>query len=231
MLTKSDIEKLEKHIGYSFKSSDYLLLALTHSSYANEARDPKIKSNERIEFLGDAVLNIAISDYLYRNYEDLPEGELTRIRATTVCESSLVNCAEKLDLGSFLMLGKGELLTGGRSRPSILADAFESLIGAIYLDGGMAKASEFIIKNLKSTIIEAVSGEICNDYKTSLQEKLQKVGESHIKYTVLEEKGPDHDKTYVIQVEANNNLKGIGIGKSKKEAEQNAAKAVLEMLK
>lgn len=230
MIAESKIKELEKHIGYSFKNIDNLILALTHSSYANETRKLNIKSNERVEFLGDAILNVVVSDYLYRNYTDMPEGELTRIRANTVCESSLVSCAKNINLGDYLLLGKGELHTGGRNRPSILADAYESVIGAIFLDGGIKKAREFILRDLKNTITEAISGELFTDYKTSLQEELQKNGNCSIIYSVIKEKGPDHDKIYVIEVIANNNLRGVGIGKSKKEAEQNAAKDALEKL-
>ena len=220
--------ELEYKIKYNFNNRNRLLLAMTHSSYANEVKGDALTSNERLEFLGDAVLNFIISDAIYRKYPDLSEGEMTKARANIVCESSLMKCADDIGIGAFLLLGKGEEITGGRTRPSILSDAFESLIGAIYLDGGIDGARGFIEQTMPHLIDNAVRGLISMDYKTQLQEKVQKNGEHRIIYTIINEKGPDHDKVFVSQVSVDNRLLGIGKGKSKKEAEQNAAKAALE---
>jgi len=222
-----DLEELEKKINYSFKDKDNLFLALTHSSYANENKRYNLISNERLEFLGDAVLNIVISEKIYLKYEDLDEGEMTKARSLIVCESSLVICANKINLAKFLLLGKGEELTGGRSRPSILSDAFEALIGAVYIDGGIKNVRKFINNNMKEIIGHAVNGNDYPDYKTQFQEVVQSKGEMKISYEVLGEKGPDHDKTFISQVKVENEPMGMGKGKSKKAAEQNAAKNAL----
>lgn len=224
----NNLEVFESIIGYTFKNRKNLILALTHSSYANENRTRKLSSNERIEFLGDAVLNIIISETIYSKYEDLAEGQLTKVRANIVCEQSLVKCANKIEIGKYLLLGKGEEISGGRSRVSILSDAFEALIGAIYLDGGMKKAKAFILTQMEQLIYDAVKGVIFLDYKTELQEVLQRDGEKKIVYEILEENGPDHDKEFVAQVKVVEKVYGIGKGKSKKEAEQAAAKSALE---
>jgi len=223
-----NISEFENKIDYVFKNKQNILLALTHSSFANENKNEKIKSNERIEFLGDAVLNIVISEIIYNRHSNLSEGELTKARANIVCESSLVKCANSIDIGRYLLLGKGEELTGGRTRVSILSDAFESLIGSIYIDSGIKSAKKFIMKTMKHLIDGSVNGVIFMDYKTQLQETVQKTGEHKITYEIVEEKGPDHNKIFVSQVIIDERVKGIGEGKSKKEAEQNAAKAALE---
>jgi len=230
-LLKKNIHEFENLIEYKYKDINNAIRAFTHSSYANEVKDPAIKSNERLEFLGDAVLNVTISDIIYRKYPDLSEGEMTRIRASIVCEPSLMQCAIKLKLGEYIMLGKGEELTGGRNRASILADAFESVIGSIYIDGGMRKARSFILKQMKKNIEDGVKGTIFIDYKTSLQELIQKKGEAKISYRVLEEKGPDHNKVFVVEVSVDNKVLSIGEGKSKKEAEQNAAMKAFNKIK
>ncbi len=225
------LKELESVIHYTFSDTKKLLLALTHSSYANEKRSDGLCSNERLEFLGDAVLNIVTSDYIYRNFPSLPEGELTKIRAAIVCEGSLMKCANRIGLGNYLSLGKGEENTGGRTRTSILSDAFEALIGAIYLDGGLQQASGFIFSTMNELFRDISTNELFNDYKTQFQEFVQKKGDQKISYRILEEKGPDHDKVFVVQVFVGDKALGIGEGKSKKEAEQIAAKAALGNLK
>ncbi len=228
---KEKLASLEEAIGYSFKDKNLILLALTHSSYANENKQEKLKSNERLEFLGDAVLNVVISECIYRDFADLAEGEMTRIRSDIVCEPSLVRQANRIDLGGYLLLGKGEELTGGRKRPSVLSDAFEALIGAIYMDGGIEKAREFICENMGCLIKEAVEGSLFADYKTRLQELVQKSGHSFVKYEIIEERGPDHSKVFVSHVLVNDKVAGRGEGRNKKEAEQNAARAALKAWK
>lgn len=225
------LKELESVIHYTFSDMKKLLLALTHSSFANEKKCDGLCSNERLEFLGDAVLNIVTSDYIYRNFPSLPEGELTKTRAAIVCEGSLMKCANRIGLGSYLMLGKGEENTGGRTRTSILSDAFEALIGAIYLDGGLQQASGFIFNIMSELFRDISSNELYKDYKTQFQELVQKKGEQRISYRILEEKGPDHDKVFVVQAYVGDNALGTGEGKSKKEAEQLAAKAALDNLK
>lgn len=224
------IDEFQKIIGYKYKDPKFYLLALTHSSYANENREVKLKSNERIEFLGDSILSLSISEYLYMNCSKLAEGDLTRVRATLVCEGSLVKCANKLSIGSFLLLGKGEESTGGRMRPSVLSDAFEAIIGSIYLDGGLKDAKQFVIRQLEQSIREAVSGSSFTDYKTQFQETIQKNGSKKITYKIIDEKGPDHSKYFVAQVDVEGSIVGTGEGKSKKEAEQMAAKTAIEKL-
>ena len=226
-----EAKKLEDEIKYDFKDKRKLLLAITHSSYANEKKGEGLSSNERLEFLGDAVLNIITSDYIYKNYPALPEGELTKTRASIVCEDSLMKCARKIGLGYYLLLGKGEENTGGRARTSILSDAFEALIGAIYLDGGLEKAAEFIHGAMKDIYENINSCKVFVDYKTQFQEAVQKSGEQKIVYKILAEKGPDHNKVFDVQLSVGDKIYGTGEGKSKKEAEQNAAMAALGKLR
>lgn len=223
-----NIDKFETIIKYKFSNKKYILEALTHSSYSNENKNYDF--NERLEFLGDSILSIIVSDYLFKNEKDLPEGELTKLRANIVCEESLSDAANKIELGKYMLLGKGEEATGGRQRISILADAFEAVIAAIYLDGGLESAKEFVLDYMKEIIIDSRRGKIFRDYKTHLQEVLQGQGESNIWYKLLDEKGPDHNKIFIMQVGANDNVLGIGEGKSKKEAEQLAAKIALKKL-
>ncbi|BEP29406.1 ribonuclease III [Helicovermis profundi] len=221
-------EKLQKNIGYVFTNISFLDEALTHSSYSNERRNNLTHNNERLEFLGDSVLSIVISDYLFNNYKDLPEGELTKIRSKIVCESTLGECSRKLELGKFMFFGKGEEMTGGRERTSILADAFEALIASIYLDGGIEESRKFILYQMRSKINDSVEGKVFLDYKTHLQEVIQVNSANHISYEIFKEEGPDHCKIFHTHVKLNENVVGIGKGRSKKESEQEAAKMALE---
>ena len=222
------MDKLEEKIGYKFKNKELLKTALTHTSYAYEHN---VESNEKLEFLGDSILEFISSVYLFNNYENLKEGEMTKVRATVVCEKSLYKVAKMLNFSDFLYLGKSEKLSGGEDRPAILADSVEAVIAAIYLDGGLNEAKRFIIENLKNEIEIASKNVGQKDYKTVLQEKLQEHGEVEIKYTILSETGPDHDKTFEAQVECNKKKLAIGKGKSKKQAEMEAAKKALESMK
>ena len=222
-----NISKLEELIGYSFKNKELLKHALSHSSYANE-RKIHGRSNERLEFLGDSVLSIVVSDYLYKNM-NVAEGELTKIRASLVCEKSLHIFATQINLGDFMRLGKGEENTGGRERPSILADAFEAVIAAIYLDGGMEAAAKHILRFMPENIIEAKKP-VFSDFKTVLQEIVQKNPEEKVEYVLIGEEGPDHNKRFVVEVCLNSQVIGKGKGRSKKEAEQLAAKEALELM-
>lgn len=215
-------------IGYVFKNEELLKTALTHSSYANENKHLGIPSNERLEFLGDSILNLIVSRYIFLNYSHLPEGEMTKIRASVVCEPALKEAALFLDIGKFIKLGKGENLTGGRNRPSILSDAVEAIAGGIYIDGGFDAATEFVLNQLEELIKRSASGVGMIDYKTKLQEELQKNGDVKIVYEVIQESGPDHDKKFSVQVRCKNKILGTGSGKSKKEAEQHAAQRALE---
>ena len=205
--------------------------ALTHTSFANEAKNIAITHNERLEFLGDAVLELVISEYLYTNFKQFSEGELTKARAHIVCEPTLAECATRLGLGDFLLLGKGEENSGGRHRNSILADAFEAVIGAIYTGSSFGSARDFILQNLKHALQTVEHNGYMRDYKTMLQEYVQRSGEVKIAYEVTKEHGPDHDKLFEIAVTITNTVLGIGTGKSKKEAEQSAAKQALIKLK
>ena len=222
----SNIELFEQKINYEFKNKEYILEALTHSSYSNENKNYPF--NERLEFLGDSVLSIVISDYLFKKETKLPEGELTKIRANIVCEESLSEVSKNIHLGKYMLLGKGEEATGGRERISILAYALEAVIAAIYLDGGIKCAREFILTNMEKIINDSIKGKIFRDYKTCLQEVLQSNGENNIWYKLIEEKGPDHNKRFVMEVGINDTVLGVGEGKSKKDAEQVAAKCALD---
>lgn len=225
-----NMKDLESVIGYAFKDRKKLLLALTHSSFANEKRNDDLTSNERLEFLGDSVLNIVTSEYIYKNFPSLPEGEMTKTRASIVCEGSLMKCANKIMLGNYLLLGKGEENTGGRTRTSILSDAFEALIGAIYLDSGLKEAGNFIFRTMKELLGDMNNSEVFVDYKTQFQEIIQKTSEQKICYQILKEKGPDHNKVFIAQLSVSDKVYGTGEGRSKKEAEQNAAMAALSKL-
>ena len=222
------MKTLEERLGYQFQNRTLLENALTHSSYANEHRDAGMPSNERLEFLGDSVLGMVVADHLYREHPLMPEGELTRTRAAMVCEDSLVEVARTLDLGRYLRLGKGEDAGGGRERPSILADATEAVIAAIYLDGGIAQAR----RTIRALILgneEELSAS--RDYKTALQELIQKESGRKLTYRLVAETGPDHAKRFAMEVDLNGTVIGAGEGRTKKAAEQAAAKAAIAALK
>ena len=222
------LEDIEKELGYTFKQKELLKKALTHTSYAYEK---KVDSNEKLEFLGDSILEFISSKYLYQNYPNLKEGEMTKVRATVVCEKSLHKIAQKHNFSDFLYLGKSEQVTGGKNRPAILADSVEAIIAAMYLDGGLDKAEKFIIENLKDEIEIATKHVGDKDYKTVLQEKLQEHGDVKIVYDITKEEGPDHNKSFEAQVSVNGKVLAKGKGKSKKEAHMQAAKKALENMK
>ena len=222
------IKDLEAAIGYRFKNITLLQNALTHSSYANERWHNSLLSNERLEFLGDAILGMSVAKYLYQTFPDRPEGELTRMRADMVCEQSLAKVAARIELGKHLLLGNGEEQGGGRNRNSILADAVESVIAACYLDGGMEAAQKFIEQFI---LVEVPVKQLHNaDYKTALQELVQQKKNQVLTYTLVGESGPDHDKQFDVEVKLNGQVVGTGSGSSKKRAEQAAARAALEKL-
>ena len=218
---------LEQRIGYQFKNGKYLRRALTHSSYSNESRE-KPECNERLEFLGDAVLSLVVSNYIFHRFH-LNEGDLTKIRASIVCEKSLFRFAGEIGLGEELYLGRGEEQMGGRTRPSIVSDAFEALIAAIFLDGGLEPASRFILRFVREELDTGERSAFV-DYKTMLQEIVQKNPEEKVSYVLVEENGPDHDKHFVVEVRLNSNVIGKGESRSKKGAEQLAAKEALELM-
>lgn len=221
-------ETLERKIEYAFNDKSLLITALTHSSYVKE-NSRRIKSNERLEFLGDAFFDAIIGEELFRLFPEKEEGFLSRTRATLVCEKSLADEAKKLGVGDYLRLGKGEERSGGRSRDSILADAMEAVIGAVYLDGGFDAVRKMVLGLFSKVIEDTRHGKyIVTDYKTALQEKLQSLRITDIKYALLGESGPDHDKTFEVELKVNGMAETRGRGKSKKQAEQNAAKAMLE---
>lgn len=220
--------RFEDIIHYNFKKPELLQEALSHSSYANENKKNR-KSNERLEFLGDSVLSIVVAQYLFENYRDLPEGELTKLRAALVCEKTLFGFAQQIDLGEFILLGKGEEHSGGRERPSILADAFEAVIAAIYLDGGLEAARKHILSFIPKNL-DVKKKLTFNDYKTMLQEIIQQNPSEKVEYVLTEQSGPDHNKVFVVDVMLNSNVIGKGEGRSKKQAEQMAAKEALELM-
>lgn len=222
------IKDLENAIGYRFKNIQLLQNALTHSSYANERWHNSLLSNERLEFLGDSVLGMLVAEYLYRNFPDRPEGELTRMRADMVCEQTLAAAANKIGIGEHLLLGHGEERFGGRTRNSILADAMESVIAACFLDGGLNAAltvvQKFILVEVPVTRLHNV------DYKTRLQELVQQKKNQTLSYSLVGESGPDHDKQFLVEVRLNGDVVGSGSGSSKKRAEQSAAASAIEKL-
>lgn len=212
--------EFQKVIGYEFRQTGLLQQALTHSSYANEKRMKKHSDNERLEFLGDAVLEIISSEYLYHHFPDLPEGELTKMRASLVCEPTLAYCTKELHLGEYLLLGRGEDRTGGRKRSSILSDALEAVIGAIYLDGGFASAKEFVLKFILTDIAHK---QLFYDSKTILQEIVQRKSKEGLTYRLTKEEGPDHNKHYEVDAVLGDRIIGSGSGRTKKAAEMEAA--------
>ena len=222
-----NLEELETNIGYTFKNKELLIKALTHTSYAYENN---IESNEKLEFLGDSILEFVSSKFIYENYSKLKEGEMTKVRATVVCEDSLHEIAKKHNFSDFLYLGKSEKITCKEGRPAILADSVEAVIAAIFLDGGLEPAYKFIIDNLKESIMIASQHVGEKDYKTVLQEKLQVHGEVKIEYVLINEVGPDHDKSFEFEVRCNGKRLATGIGKSKKIAQMEAAKKAIEIV-
>ena len=222
------MQELEKKLNYTFRNHELLREALNHSSYANEHRSQGLGSNERLEFLGDSVLGFVTAEYLFARHPDLPEGDLTRIRAALVCEQSLHEVAQKLNLGSYLKLGKGEEAGGGRHRPSIQADAVEAVLAAVYLDGGIGSARKIIQKFILSREVAGLTKP--RDYKTALQELVQRESGQVLAYQLVGEEGPDHDKRFFVEVDLNGTPVGSGQGRSKKEAEQMAAKAAIGKL-
>ena len=224
---KDKLEELESRIGYHFQNTDLLRTAMTHSSYINEHHLEKHQSNERLEFLGDAVLELVSSEFLYKEHPKVSEGELTRTRASMVCEPSLAFCARDLELGSYLLLGKGEEATGGRERESVTSDAMEALIGAIYLDSGFTSAKEFI---LNFVLNDMEHKKLFYDSKTILQEIVQARGTELLSYELLEETGPDHNKTFQVAALIGSQEISRGFGRTKKAAEQRAAyQAILKL--
>ena len=224
------MQELEQKLGYTFKNPALLSEALSHSSYANEHRSAHLNSNERLEFLGDSVLGFVTAEYLFARHPDLPEGDLTRIRAALVCEQSLYEVARQLDLGSYLKLGRGEESGGGRERTSILADATEAVFAAVYLDGGIQAASSLIHRVLLDSAKEEAVEERRRDFKTALQELVQRQADQVLSYRMVGEQGPDHAKVFMAEVLLNGEAIGSGSGRSKKEAEQSAARAALAEL-
>ena len=224
------MQELEKKLGYTFRNPALLGEALSHSSYANEHRGAKLSSNERLEFLGDSVLGFVAAEYLFAGHPDLPEGDLTRIRAALVCEQSLYEVASKLELGRYLKLGRGEEAGGGRQRTSILADATEAVFAAVYLDGGIQAASALIHRVLLNAERESAVEERRRDYKTALQELVQRQADQILSYRMVGEHGPDHAKVFSAEVLLNGKSIGSGSGHSKKEAEQSAARSALAYL-
>ncbi len=222
------MKELEEKLQYHFKNIQYLKTALTHSSYANEshARDG---SNERLEFLGDSILGFVVADYLYSHFPHIPEGELTKKRAALVCEKACCGFSQQIGVGKFLLLSHGEQNSGGRTRSSILADAFESITAAIFLDGGMEEARRFVLRFVLP-LLQQSKPKTFKDYKTALQEIVQKNPEDSLEYILIGETGPDHDKHFSVEVRLDNNVVGKGGGRSKKEAEQQAAREALELM-
>lgn len=218
----------EEKIGYSFKNKNLLHEALSHSSYANECKKGR-NSNERLEFLGDSVLSIVISEHLFNHFKHLPEGDLTKIRASLVCEKALFEFSKQISLGEFILLGKGEENTGGRNRPSIVSDAFEAVIAAVFLDGGMEAAREYVLGFIPKDLDKNSSKKL-QDYKTILQEIIQRNPEEKVEYVLRSQSGPDHDRHFVVEVCLNTNVIGHGEGHSKKQAEQQAAKEALRLM-
>jgi len=225
-----DFQQLQKTIDVQFKNEKLLKQAFTHSSYVNEHRGKPFQDNERLEFLGDAVLELTVSQFLYIHFPKMSEGEMTKLRAAIVCEPSLVRFAEHLEFGKLVLLGKGEEMTGGRRRPALLADVFEAFIGALYLDQGLDIVNTFLHKFVFPSVDRGEFTKV-TDYKSQLQEFVQRINLGEISYRIVEEKGPAHNREFVSEVLLNGNSMGSGMGRSKKEAEQHAAAVALEKLK
>ena len=225
-----EVRKFAEENGIPMQNFRLLNVALTHTSYANEHKNEVIHDNERLEFLGDAVLDLVVGEYLFLRFPDWPEGELTRAKASVVCKPACAECAAKFHVGDYMLLGKGEEMSGGRSRVSILGNAFEAVIGAIYLDNNYEVASRFILGHMKKFLDLVDRGEYDHDYKTDLQEIVQKHGDVDIHYEVVRDEGPDHDKTIWMQITVNGKPMGTGMGKNKKEAAQKAAKEAISRI-
>ncbi len=225
--SKETLDRLKNKLGFVWRNEGFLIQALTHSSFTYENRQDGVTNNQRLEFLGDAVLELVVSDYLYRYNMDWDEGELTKLRAAIVCEPSLARVAGALELGRCLRMGKGEERSGGRERPSILADAFEALLGAIFLDQGLECASRLSMQFLAPVFKDVFEGRQERDYKTELQELVQQCGNEQVQYAILKENGPDHNKIFTAGVFYKGQMAGRGAGRSKKDAEQQAAKSAL----
>ena len=230
----TSFDRLEEAIGYKFNNKKILVEALTHSSYSNELRSKKVyrPCNERLEFLGDSVLSIIVSEYLYSNYKEMPEGELTKLRAALVQSASLAGYAKKIELGSYLYLGNGEDKNKGRERQSLLENAFEALLAAVYLDAapnGKAEVSSFLLPLVKDELAKIYSEGIHTDHKTELQQLIQQAEGDFLEYVTVGESGPDHRKVFEVEARLNSNVIGKGSGKTKREAEQNAAKEALKL--
>lgn len=223
------MQSLEAKLKYKFKNIELLKNALVHSSYANEVRG-NTHSNERLEFLGDSVLSVIVAEHIFNNFPQMPEGELTRVRASLVCEKSLCALSRELCIGEYLLLGRGEDKNGGRERDSILADAFESVLAAIYLDGGMEAAKKHVSATVLRDLKNHSEEDTFKDYKTTLQEIIQRNPEESVSYTLVDETGPDHNKQFTVAVKLNSNVIGTGVGKSKKQAEQMAARQALKLM-
>lgn len=226
----AEVRTFAEHNGIPMRNFGLLDVALTHTSYANEHKNKVIHDNERLEFLGDAVLDLVVGEYLFLRFPDWPEGELTRAKASVVCKPACAECAAKFHVGDYMLLGKGEEMSGGRSRVSILGNAFEAVIGAIYLDNNYEVASRFILGHMKKFLDLVDRGEYDHDYKTDLQEIVQKHGDVDIHYEVIRDEGPDHDKTIWMQITVNGKPMGTGMGKNKKEAAQKAAKEAISRI-
>lgn len=223
------MQSLEAKLKYKFKNIELLKNALIHSSYANEIRG-NTHSNERLEFLGDSVLSVIVAEHIFNSFPQMPEGELTRLRASLVCEKSLCAFSRELCIGEHLLLGRGEDKNGGRERDSILADAFESVLAAIYLDGGMEAAKKHVLATVLRDLKNHSDEDAFKDYKTTLQEIIQRNPEESVSYTLVDETGPDHNKQFTVAVKLNSNVIGTGVGKSKKQAEQMAAQQALKLM-
>ncbi len=222
--------ELQNKIGYTFNDVELLKIALTHTSYANEHKKKMIKHNERLEFLGDSVLSLIITTYLFKNLSNIPEGELSRIRSTIVCENSLKLSGDEFNLSQYIYMGKGEEQTGGRGRSSIVSDAMEALIASIYLDSGYENAEIFVLRQMADIIEKAIQGKLFKDYKTQYQEVIQKQSNAKIEYIVVSEEGPDHQKVFTVSLLLNDTVVSTGKGRSKKVAEQKAAEIALEKM-
>ena len=227
----SSIQKIEQHLKYEFKDKNLIIKALSHSSFSNELKSKNIKSecNERLEFFGDSILSLTVSEYLYTNYPELPEGMLSKVRAGTVCEKALAKFAREISLGDFLFLGHGEEMTNGRERPSILADAFEAVLAAMYIDGGIEPVKAFILPFATKEIDQIIERGNTKDYKSMLQQFVQQEHSDVLEYKLVNEYGPAHERVFETEALLNNNVIGKGVGKSKRESEQNAAKEALAL--